>query len=111
MKYIIYYEGEEIPAETQQPLEDSGTSEGLPGGETVGETETTEDAVSENIEGEEEQENSENTTYEVIDFSDQLQTIAETAENMRDLIHAAVIMLAIMTLFLIIYEFFRGVAR
>lgn len=111
MKYIIYYEGEEIPTETQQPLEDSDTSEGLPDGETVGETETSEGAGSENIEGEQDKNNSENTTYEVIDYSDQLQAIAETAENMRDLIHAGVIMLAIMTLFLIIYEFFRGVAR
>lgn len=111
MKYIIYYEGEDIPIETPEPLEDSGISEGLPSGETVGETETQEDTVSENREGEEEQNNSENTTYEVIDYSDQLQAIAETAENMRDLIHAGVIMLAIMTLFLIIYEFFRGVAR
>lgn len=111
MKYIIYYEGEELPTETQQPLEDSGTSEGLPSGETVGETETSEVAGSENIEGEEEQNNSENTSYEVIDYSDQLQTLAETAENIRDLVHAGVIMIAISTLFIIIYEFFRGVVR
>ena len=111
MKYIIYYEGEDIPTETPEPLEVADASEGLPAGETGGESETQEEPVSENQEGEEEQNTSENTTYEVIDYSDQLQAIAETAENMRDLIHAGVIMLAIMTLFLIIYEFFRGVAR
>ena len=111
MKYIIYYQGEDISTETPEPLEVSDLSEGLPGGETDGETEIQEVSVSENLEEEEEQKNSETTTYEVIDYTDQLQAISETAENMRDLIHAGVIMIAILTLFVVIYEFFRGVSR
>lgn len=111
MKYFIYFEGEEQPTETAEPIEVSDFSEGLPSGETGGETETIEDMPSEVEEVEEEQENSNFQEAVSVDYSDLLQNIAQTTENMRDLVHAEAIMIAIAALFIIIYEFFRGVSR
>ena len=105
----LVYENEEQNGEMETTLEGSDISEGLPDGETGGETETSEGIPSQDAETNSDTQESE--TVVSIDYTEQLQQIISNQEQTYSMLNACCIFLALVVGITIIFEFFRGVTR